>query len=32
LTLTREGFDPVRGELRLRFVENKGYEPPQVGV
>jgi hypothetical protein len=30
LVLTRDGFDPVRGELRLRFVETKGYEPPQV--
>lgn len=30
LTLTRDGFDPVRGDMRIRFVETKGYEPPQV--
>lgn len=30
LTLTREGFDPVRGELLLRFVQTPNYEPPQV--
>lgn len=30
LTLTRDGFDPVRGELLLRFVQTPNYEPPQV--
>lgn len=29
LTLTRQGFDPVRGHLQLRFVQTPNYEPPQ---